>query len=192
VGVAAGNYTVTAVPPTGLTPTPSGNNGSRSVTVGTSNVCAPDIGLGLNLSAIRGMTANGFTIGYWKNNVDKAISGKSAGTQVSAATIKCYTTAIGDFALTKFDNLTMKQASAYMGSNSSKAQDLLAKQLVASEYNYQNGAYLNGNRTLTFLFMFWGEYVLQNYSSYSSTYVINAKDWFDAYNNTHGGALVGP
>jgi hypothetical protein len=69
---------------------------------------------------------------------------------------------------------------------------LLAKQLLASEYNYQNAAYLNGNATLTYAFVYWGEWVLGNSSNLSSTYVIWAKDWFDAYNNTHGGAISGP
>ncbi len=55
-----------------------------------------------------------------------------------------------------------------------------------------NGAYIGGNKNLTFLFVWWGEYVLKNYTRYSSTYLISTKDWFDDYNNTHGGVIGGP
>lgn len=187
--VGPGTYTVTVVPPVGLigtTPT------SRTVTVAGCNVCVPDIGLKLDFKALQTMTANGFTIGYWKNNLDKAIAGKTNGTQVSKATLATYTSKIGDFALCPYDGISMKEASAKMGSTSSNSSDLLSKQLIASEYNYMNGAYLNGNQNLTFLFVWWGEYVLSHPCNYSSTYVLWAKDWFDAYNNSHGGVVAGP
>jgi len=71
-------------------------------------------------------------------------------------------------------------------------KDLLSKQLIASEFNYQNAAYIGGNKNLTFVFLWWGEYVLKNSTSYSSTYLIWTKDWFDAYNNSHGGVVAGP
>jgi len=190
--VAPGTYKVTATAPTGLVATPSGSTGSRSVTVGTVNVTALPIGFGLNFTALRAMSANGYTIGFWKNNVDKAIAGKSSGTQIPNATIVTYTKTLGSLALSPYDNISMKTASSTMGSTSSASKDLLSKQLVASEYNYANGAYLNGNKTLTFLFIWWGEYVLQNSTSYSSTQLIWTKDWFDAYNNSHGGVVAGP
>jgi hypothetical protein len=129
----------------------------------------PDFGLGLNFTALRTTTANGYTIGYCKNNLDKAISGKTSGIQVPASTLSSYTCKIGDFALSPFNNISMKNASSMMGSTSSAAKDLLAKQLLASEYNYMNAADLNGNKTLTLCFLWWGETVLKNSSSYSST-----------------------
>lgn len=188
-GIIPASYTVVPVPYTGLI---ASTVTSRSITVSSSDVCVPNIGLFLNFPAIRTLKANGYTIGYWKNNIDKAISGKSNGTQVSASTIKCYTTAIGDFALAPFDCISLKTASSTMGSTSSSAKDLLAKQLLASEYNYQNGAYIGGNKNLTFLFLWWGENLLKNSSSCSSSQLIWAKDWFDAYNNSHGGLVAGP
>jgi hypothetical protein len=187
--VAPGTYSVVAVPYAGLKAT---TTASRSITVSSSNVCVSAIGLGLNFTAIRTMTANGLTIGYWKNNLDKAISGKTNGIQVPASTLSSYTCKIGDFALTPYDNITMKSASSTMGSNSSVPKDLLSKQLIASEFNYQNAAYIGGNKNLTFVFLWWGEYVLKNSTSYSSTYLIWTKDWFDAYNNSHGGVVAGP
>ncbi len=160
-----------------------------AVTMGGQAATANPIGYTINMAALCGMRADGFTIGYWKNNVDKAISGKSKGAQVSAAAINAYTNAIGAFALTPFNGLTKQEATAIMGSTSSAPKDLLKKQLLGSEYNYQNGAYLNGNGTLTYALVYWGEYILANAGSYPSSYVIAVKDLFDAYNNTHGGAL---
>ena len=188
--VLPGNYVVTATPPSGLLAT-SGN--ARSVTVSGANVTGVNIGYMIDFCRLQGMTAGGFTIGYWKNNVDKAIAGKTSGIQVSAATIKSYTTQLGTLAIpTVYSNVTMKQASGIMGSTSSAPVDLLSKQLVASEYNYVNGAYLNGNVTLTFLFVYWGESIVANPTAYSSSYILWAQKWFDAYNNTHGGAICGP
>jgi hypothetical protein len=184
-----GTYTVSATAPAGFKAT---SLNERTVTVSIASVSVPDIGFGLDFNAMRTMTANGFTIGYWKNNLDKAISGKTSGIQVPAATLSSYTTKIGSFALALYDNISMKTASSIMGSTSSAPVDLLSKQLVGSEYNYQNAGYLNGNKTLTFAFLYWGEYVKTNSTLYSSTYLIWAKDWFDAYNNSHGGIVAGP
>lgn len=185
----SGTYTVSATAAAGLKAT---SLNERTVSVGSASVTAPNIGFGLDFNAIRTMTANGFTIGYWKNNLDKAISGKTAGIQVPSATLSSYTTKIGAFALPLYDGISMKTASSIMGSTSSVPVDLLSKQLVGSEYNYQNAAYLNGNKTLTFAFLYWGEYVKTNSTQYTSTYLIWAKDWFDAYNNSHGGVVAGP
>jgi hypothetical protein len=190
--IAPGSYFVTAVKPTGLKATTSNN---VAITVGSSSVTVSPIGFGLDFAAINGMCANGFTIGYWKNNIDKALAGSCSGIQVSSTTLKAYTTTIASLATTQFDGMTMKSASSIMGSNSSVPTSLLAKQLMASEYNYCNGAYLgnsSANKNLTYYFIYWGEYVLGNPSKYTSNYTIWAKSWFDAYNNTHGGAIVSP
>ncbi|PAW67687.1 MAG: hypothetical protein B9S34_04835 [Opitutia bacterium Tous-C1TDCM] len=187
--LAPGTYIVAAVLPAGLSAT---TLNERTVTISGSNVCVPDFGFGLNFNALRTMTANGNTIGYWKNNLDKAIAGKTNGIQVSKSTLTTYTCRIADFALDPYDGLSLKAAASTMGYSGSSPTALLSKQLVASEYNYQQGAYLNGNRTLTMLFLWWGEYVLKNPSKYSTSYVLWAKDWFDAYNNSHGGVVNGP
>jgi len=187
--LAAGTYIVTATTPAGLAAT---NGVTRTGVVANANVTGVNIGFMIDFCALQNKSATGFTIGYWKNNVDKAIKGAKSGVQVPAATLKTYTSAIGSLALSPYDNVTLKEASAIMGSTSSAPADLLSKQLIASEYNYENKAYINGNATVTFLFTWWGEYVLKNSSNYSSTYILWAKDWFDAYNNSHGGAISGP
>lgn len=187
--IAPGTYTVIATASPGLKAT---TPFTRTITVGSYNVCVSRIGFGLDFIALKTMTANGYTIGYWKNNIDKALQCRTSGTQVSASTLNYYTCKIGDFALSTYDNISLKTASSTMGYNGSNTSQLLSKQLIASEYNYQNGAYLNGNKTLTFLFLYWGEYVLRNEGRYSTSYRIWAKDWFDAYNNSHGGLVNGP
>ena len=187
--LAPGTYRVVPTAYAGLKPS---TVSERTVTVSGNDVCVPRIGFCLDFAAIRPMTANGFTIGYWKNNLDKAISGSSNGIQVSKPTLISYTTKIGSFALAPYDGISMKTASSTMAYSGSTPSSLLSKQLIASEYNYQNAAYIGGNKNLTMSFLWWGEYVLANPSKYSSTYIIWAKDWFDAYNNTHGGAVNGP
>lgn len=188
-GLVPGSYTIVATAAAGLdatTPT------QRVVTVGTSNVTVSDIGFGIDFNALRSMKADGNSHGFWKTNIDKAIAGKTNGTQVSKRDLLDYTDAIGSLGLAPYDGISLKEASSILGSNSSRPADLLSKQLLAAEYNYENGAYLNGNQSLTFVFIWWGENVLDHASNYPSSYVLWAKDWFDAYNNSHGGVVDGP
>lgn len=185
-GLFPGDYTVKATADAGFTAT---TPTSRPVTVAGVNVTAPAIGYTLDFCAISAMAANGFSHGFWKNNVAKAIQGKSA--QIPAAAINAYTNSIAAFALSPFDGLTKQTAVAIMSSTSSKPADLLALQLVASEYNYQNKAYLSGNAVLTYAFVYWGEWVLANAGTLPATKVLAAKDWFDRYNNTHGSVMGG-
>lgn len=184
-----GAYTVVATAFNGLSAT---TLNERDVTIAGSNICVPGIGFGLNFTALKTMTAGGNSHGYWKGNIDKAIAGKTSGTQVSKNTLLCYTDKIGDFALSPYNCVSLKTMASTLGYTGSSAGSLLSKQLIASELNYQAGAYIGGNRTLTFLFLWWGEYVLANQGNYSSTYTLWAKDWMDAYNNSHGGLVAGP
>lgn len=184
-----GTYRVVPIPYAGLK---LGTVTERTVTVTGADVCVPRIGVFLDFAAIRGMVANGYTIGYWKNNLEKAISGDSKGCQVSPSALSSYTSKIGSFALSPHDSISMKSAVATMAYSGSTPVSLLSKQLVASEYNYQNEAYIGGNKNLTMCFLWWGEYVTEKCSKHPSTYILWAKDWFDAYNNSQGGAVNGP
>jgi hypothetical protein len=186
--VTPGTYEVDVVEPTGLTATKS----SPIVTIVAVSANDVNLGLALNFGALGNMKANGYTIGYWKNNVDKALAQSLNGTQVGADNIDAYTTFIGSLLLEPYDGLTGLQATAIMGSNSSDKADLLSKQLLASEYNYANGAYIGDGQALTFCFIAWGEYVLKHRSSYSDAYLTYAQDWFEAYNSSHGGVVKGP
>lgn len=188
-GLYAGTYTIKTTPYAGLAATKCT---SVSVTMASTDLTAAPIGYMLDFCALRSMRASGHTIGYWKNNIDKAISGKTCGVQVSASTVTTYTKSLSAFGDTPFDGLTLKKAASILGSTSCWQADLLAKQLLASEYNYQNKAYLNGNAYLTYAFVAWGEAVQKTACSYSYCYVLWAKEWFDAYNNTEGCYVGGP
>ncbi len=184
--VKTGRYTVVAECSCGLVPT---TPFVRCISVSATDVKVESFGYNLNFLALMLMKADGNSHGFWKTNIDKALDGKTKGVQVSADALRRYTSSLGDFASSSFDGLTMQGALGTLSSNSSRPADLLAKQLIAAEYNYQNGAYLNGNATLTYAFVAWGEHVLENTDDYSCFYVLWAKDWFDAYNNTHGGCV---
>jgi len=187
--VPAGNYVVVAAAINGLAPT---TINEVPIGVQAAPVTVANIGFGLKFEAIRKQAAEGMSIGFWKNNIDKALAGKTNGVQVSKAALQSYTATVSSLALDPFAGLTMNTATSILSSKSSAAADLLAKQLVGSEYNYASGAYIGGSETLTYCFIYWGEWVLKNKASYSSSYLTWAKDWFDAYNNSHGGLVSGP
>jgi len=183
-----GSYLVLVADVNGLMPTTLNEHAVELA----ADTCVDDTGYGLDFTAIGSMSANGFTIGYWKTNIDKALKGTTKGVQVSAATLASYTTTVGGLALEPFAGLTLNQATATLSATGSQPSVLLAKQLLGSEYNYANGAHLNGDASLTYLFVFFGEHVLKHAAEYPADYVLKVKDWFDAYNNTHGGAIVAP
>ena len=182
----SGDYTVAYVLPSGLKATTP-----VSADVALSADAAVDFGVVVDRVQLCGQPAAGNTIGFWKNNLSKAIAGKSGGTQVSAATLASYTTRIGAFGLAPFAGITMSQADGVLGATGSDVLVLLRKQLLAAEYNYANGAYIGGSELVTRLFLIEGEYVLQNAGGYTRAELTVLKDWYDAYNNTHGGALAG-
>lgn len=185
--VLPGTYTVGVAVPNGLTPNAPT---SVSITVQYADIENVDFPMSLPLRSLVGQSANGFTIGYWKNNLDKAINGATKGVQVSATTLNNYTARIASFSLEPFAGISKQGAVAVLSSTSSAPVNLLAKQLIASQYNYMNGAFLNGNELVTRLFIIQGEYLVKHASDYSAAALLQAKDLFDAYNNTHGGALL--
>ena len=156
------------------------------------SVAGVDFGLALNIADFCGQLADGFTIGFWKNNVSKAIAGRNKGVQVDAATINSYVDMIADYALEPFDGIDEQGAVDVLSSKSSDAADLLAKQLMGSEFNLMNGAYIGGSELVTEMFIHYGEYLVKHAGDYSRSELLDAKDWYDAYNNSHGGAIAGP
>jgi hypothetical protein len=152
-----------------------------------------NFGFFVDYSWLNGKTANGFTIGYWKNNVDKAIANRTNGIQVSKSTLLGYLGTLSSFALSSLNFPAtvdgLKSASAVLSKAGSVPTDLLAKQLSASEFNYASGAYIGGNALATSFFLFQGEYMLLNASSFTSSELLVQKDLYDAYNNSHGGAV---
>jgi len=139
----------------------------------------------INFDSICGQLANGFTIGFWKNNIRKAIDGKTKGVQIDAATIELYLNGVNSFALEPFSNMTKDDAVNILSSTGSNEIDLLKKQLLGSEFNYFNNAFIGNNEMLTELFIYYGEYVVKHFNDFTREEMLNLKDWFDAYNNSY-------
>jgi len=182
----ASTYTVSADDKTGFVHSVAS---SRTATPVNSQPAVANFGFAVDYSALLGKTANGFTIGYWKTNIDKAIAGTTKGVQVSASTLNGYVANLGSFQLFPLNVANLSAASAILSKTGSVPTDLLAKQLMGSELNYQNGAFIGGNALVTYFFLYDGEYMLANPGSFTSTQLLAQKDKYDAYNNTHGGAL---
>ena len=163
---------------------------SRTVTPANSVPAEANFGFAVDYSWIVGKTANGFTIGYWKTNLDKAIAGKTAGTQVSKANLLAYVGQLSSFALAPLNVLSMQEASNYLSATGSAPTLLLSKQLMGSEFNYASGAYIGNNALATQFFLYDGEYMLDNSGSFTSAQLLAQKDKYDAYNNSHGGAVL--
>jgi hypothetical protein len=187
VTAGAGACTIDIVPPTGLNAT-SVATVHQVVTADITNITTADCGLGLNWAQIRALTSTALSQGFWKNNVGKAISGKG-GTQVSAPVLRTYTTAITTLALSPFSNVTRLEDAAAIFSGKNQ----LSLQLLAAEYNYEAGSYIGGSEPLTRAFITWGEAVMKNTGNvYNSAYQTFAAKWFEAYDTSEGGKVLGP
>lgn len=178
-------YTVTAGDLEGFI---HSGSASQTVTPAGGVAAQADFGYVLDYSWINGKTANGYTIGFWKTNLDKAISGKTKGIQVSATTLNAYASTLSNFQLAPLNVTSPQAASNYLSATGSSATLLLSKQLMGSEFNYASGAYIGGNQLLTYFFLYDGEYMLANPTSFSSAQLLAQKDKYDAYNNTEGGS----
>lgn len=167
---------------------------SRTVTPALSVPALADFGFVVDYAWIPGKLANGFTIGYWKNNIDKAIANKTNGIQVSRATLLGYQATLSTFLLAPLNITSLADASAKLSATGSDPKLLLAKQLMGSEFNFASGAFIGGNELVTKYFLFDGEYMLAavaaNPGAFSSTQLLAQKDRYDAYNNSHGGAVL--
>jgi len=187
--LSSGEYTVECDEIEGLTPT---TPISVDVTIVNEDVVV-DFGFELDFEDYCGGTADGYTIGFWKNNIKKAIlQHKRNGFQIPAATLQEYIEQISEFALTPFSGLTAQSAYDILSSNSNDAVDLLQKQLLAAEFNFMNEAYIDGDVVMTWFFLYYGEYLVVHADDYTRGELLFAKDWYDAYNNSHGREFYGP
>jgi len=182
VQVYPGNYSVSVTLPSGLT----GTTPSTVQTNVTSTGAVVNFGATIDLNYITGKTADGYTIGYWKTNISKALSGKTQGIQVSRSVLENYLAAINNFALSPYNTSSLTDAYNDLSATGSNPVLLLKKQLLASEFNYQSGAYIGGNKLYTNLLLYYGEYLIVNSANYTSDVILKAKDIYDAYNNSHG------
>lgn len=184
--VKPGNFTITSPAISGIN---YGGSSVINVNVTGSDISGNNFAYVADFNSIIGQTANGYTIGYWKNNIKKAIDGQTKGIQVSASTLWSYVTGLSGFALEPLNVINLNEAYLILNANGPDPSLLLAKQLMASELNFKNGAFIGGNALLTELFVYYGEYLLKYKALYSATDLLKAQKLFDAYNNSHGGPI---
>lgn len=185
--VPAGEYSVSFEIPSGLN---ASGPVILPVDVTDSDSADNHLGVSMNFSYIGTLSANGFTIGYWKNNLKKAIDGSTKGIQVNAATLRAYVAEISVFGLFPLNVATLDEAYAILNANGSDAGVLLSKQLMGSEFNFANHAFIGGDEMLTRLFLLHGEYLLAHAELFSRDKLLEAQKWYDAYNNSHGSLIV--
>lgn len=129
---------------------------------------------------------DGKTIGFWKHQLTVATKGKGAA-QIDAVTLAGYLQQIEAFFLPvpfQFGG-NMQAALKVLSSNSSDAKDLLAKQLLATEFNEMAGLGIQGNPSVAQpLLLAWGEYLLAHPDEFTREELLAAKDIFDSINNT--------
>lgn len=181
-----GNYSVSVGAISGLTST---TGLSSAVTISSTDGAA-NFGFRVNVAAYNGWRVSGTQgLGWWKENINKAIRGQRNGVQISAAQLESLRASLANYLLSplNFANLTAAyNALSYSGGNSaSKA----AQHMTASEYNVANGSLVNGNPLATWALLAWGENVLQNSGNYSSAYLNAVKDLFEHLN---GGQIEVP
>lgn len=135
----------------------------------------------------------GKTIGFWKHQLKVQIDGKGRG-HVDGATLQAYLNQIEALALPEpfqFDGSEypagtgeFESAFAVLSSTSSDAVDLLKKQLLGTELNHMHGIGLH-DKVWQMTLITWGEYLVANSGSFTRAELINAKDIFDAINNSN-------
>lgn len=180
--VQPGDYTITASILTGLVTTTT-----DPVTLNvTGDVTNSNFGYFLDFDWMNVQTANGLSHGFWNTNIKKAIDGTTKGIQVSKVTLVEYINKISTFLLSPLNITTLQAAYTILSNTSSLSIDHLKLQLLASEFNYMNGAYIGGNKLFTKLFLFYGEYLVKYADIYSSSILEAAKDMYDHYNNSGG------
>jgi len=131
-------------------------------------------------------TGNGKTIGFWKHQLSVAIQGKGKA-QVAAPTMAGYIAQIEALYLVhpfQFGG-SFAAALSVLSSTSPAAVDLLAKQLLGTEFNEVAGIGLSPEfDQLQGILIAWGEYLVANWTAFTRDQLLQAKDVFDAINNT--------
>ncbi len=141
-----------------------------------------DFGFAIDFDSFGGSSANSHGMGWWKENIRKAVQGQNRGVQISAAALETLRASLSNFALAPLNFGSLADAYAALSYNGGNAASRLARHLTASEYNFANGAYLDGDQLLTWAFVVWGEYLVQNFGNYTNGELNAAKDLFEDYN----------
>lgn len=190
-GVLAGSYTLEVSSNIAALVRTTSDPATVEVSADTSG---NDVGFAIEFGSLNGMSANGFTIGYWKNNIEKHLASTAEypkGTQIGKMALNNYNATVGALQYdTVFGAISLTQSKDVLSATTSSAVALLKKQLLASEYNYASGAFLTGGQMLTYLFIYQGEVAVDGAAGYTDAYLRWLKDCFDAYNNSHGTPIV--
>lgn len=135
----------------------------------------------------------GKTIGFWKHQLKVHIDGKGRA-HVDAETLQKYLNLIEGFHLNdpfQFDGSEypagtgeFESAYAILSSTSSDAVDLLKKQLLGTELNAAHGIGLK-NKVWQLTLIRYGEYLAANSGDFTRDELLEAKDIFDAINNSN-------
>jgi len=184
--VIPGNYGVSVSIPEGFA---SGNGSEADLGLVKENT-SHSFSFKINLDYMLGLSANGYTIGFWKTNLVKASQGKVKGTQVDGSLLSGYLSVVSSLALEPLNVSSYTEVIDILSATGSDPVLLLKKQLMGSEFNYSSGAFIGGNSLYTYCFLYQAEYMVKHSSSYSSTDILRLKDLCDAYNNSHGGAIA--
>lgn len=122
------------------------------------------------------------TPGFWKNNIRKVIlQGKKKGTQVTKAELNQYLDTIHKFYLSPYETLTFEKAYAILNNADKSPVGKLKKHLLATEFNFAAGAYLNNNVAQMVLFLRAGEDMILNPGTTEE--ILTLKDHYDHFNN---------
>jgi len=183
--VEGGDYTVSCGAVNGFAATTA-----TSVEVSVSADSEVDFGFNFVVNSINGGNVSGVHgMGWWKENINKAIRGQVRGVQISAAALEALLVTLSTFALPVLNYASLGDAYAALNYSGGNAGSKVAQHFTASEYNYANGSLIDGDAFATWALMVWGEYVVTNSGNYSRDYLNAVKDLFEHFN---GGEIEVP
>lgn len=198
-GLLPGKYAIAATAFQGLVATTST---VVPVSLEGGDVVAAEIGFAIDFARLTSTSGEPHRASYWKHNLDEVVARKrpdhphnpppgahNAADPLSPANLLAYTAAVSQLALPPFDGLDAEAALGILGSKSSAPADRLAKELLAAEYNYENGAYFGGSAALTYTVLCWGEAVLAKSDEFTREQLLAVTGCFASYNASGGSSL---
>ena len=140
------------------------------------------------------LEADTWGLGYWKNNIRRAIgrgnngrgngngNGNGGEGQVNQETLEMYLEHIADFALSPFTIYALEDDYDILDTNGRDAIANLSRHLLCAEFNFMAGAWLANNEMLTALFLHEGEYMILHPDEFTRAEILEMKDLYEAYN----------
>jgi len=132
-------------------------------------------------------SGTGKTIGFWKHQHKVAISGKGR-SHVATTTLMDYLETIEGLWLSEpfqfLEGNEFQHAFDIMAAKTKDANELLLKQLLATELNHVSGRGLSDAMNLQAIILNWAEYISANEGYFSRDAILQAKDLCDMINNS--------